>query len=1026
MSAKSRRFRALFHYELKHSKKLEYGMTLKNDIRRGFILPTVLLFLTGLGALAVAFALGLASEGQLSENLKRSDQEKLILLSAVEHVKALFLAAEINYPGSWLREGRSGPYVIGGLRYSLKITPLSDNFAYQEFWSGGWQKQAAASLSPPRETLAKLKLENKDEKDRALLELALILSDASDENHALQEHAGVYGAEAVSFSEILSDDGSELRFAYRANAIYNERAVTSLPYFYGARDYDSNAPVTENDPARRELFDPKVARYVLKDECRKENGRIILKLSSDAVTEDHEGALLKSWRKKKQRQFPSDGYWQNCAIAFFGLAVKGISPRAVFRIVDSDGSSLVLKDEEGLFNSITNSSFRYAQLRGWIHSETLYSETPDQSLWLAVSDLMKGKYYDVQLQDANFPVPVKDGSYGMNRNKKLVVDGKETVSDRYAFRYAKGKPQKSGPLGEMELFVKSPSDCSPRSRVRINSVYFRRPDIVAVINESKEPLLLSNWRLTAQTGSGSTLLGILPNEAALYPGNRFYLTDQAEIAFLEYGFQSLDDDESSGDSVVSLPGESWGLDYEISEVRELKKGAQYYTYVGCKNAFWEKDELIDEVAEIKDGLRFPIEGGNSKNTLVFSNLRLERYAGLTAGDRLRIIGLPRHVEYASLTLKNEYSQVAARTKGAVMPKDAERRSSLLYENGAWRPNETPFRNFTPVKLKTFFDRPLAGDAEAASLLDDPRLNETYLHSNALSLYVREFPASEAFHEGAWQPGGGRAEKVGKGFAFPNGSWAIDFWAGQKIRFLSGELKGETFAVTGSFENVVFPVGLSLPGRKRPSAFKKGSASLGPGYANIFYTASKNGAQSEWTFSNLWDCAGGELYLKGLSDAVDSGEFLEENHNALLEPELFDWSQNAWEKFPAFRWDKNDAAFLATLDERHVSGKGLLKLRLTAGNLNDPMGTGRAWFQGIAVSPPKRPVKIAEGLKKVNGPIPLTVPFELYGKEKERYLLTALFRLEATVASNRYSYLLTVGPKDPKTGRRKIGFRKLAD
>ena len=220
-------------------------MTLKNDIRRGFILPTVLLFLTGLGALAVAFALGLASEGQLSENLKRSDQEKLILLSAVEHVKALFLAAEINYPGSWLREGRSGPYVIGGLRYSLKITPLSDNFAYQEFWSGGWQKQAAAALSPPRETLAKLKLENKDEKDRALLELALILSDASDENHALQEHAGVYGAEAVSFSEILSDDGSELRFAYRANAVYNERAVTSLPYFYGARDYDSNAPVTE-------------------------------------------------------------------------------------------------------------------------------------------------------------------------------------------------------------------------------------------------------------------------------------------------------------------------------------------------------------------------------------------------------------------------------------------------------------------------------------------------------------------------------------------------------------------------------------------------------------------------------------------------------------------------------------------------------------------------------------------------------------------------------------------------------------
>lgn len=1025
MSAKTRQLSALFHYKLKCSQKLEYGMSMEKDIKRGFILPSVLLFLTALGALAIAFALDLGFERQLCENLDRTDREKLILLSAVEHVKALFEAAEINCPGSWLQEGRSGPYSVAGLDYSLKITPLEDNFAYQEFWDGSWQKQTPASLAEPKEMLAKMKRENKDAEDRALLELALNLSDACDENHTLQENAGIYGAEAIDFSEILSDDGSELRFAYRANAVYKERAVTSLPYFYGTRDYDANAPVTEDDPAKRELFDPKVARYVLKNECRRENGRIFVKLSTNALTEDSEAALLKSWQKKKNAQFPENHLWKNCRVAFFGLAVKGITPRAVFKIADSDGESLVLRDEEGLFNSITNSSFRFAQLRGWVHSETLYSEAGGQALWLAVSDLMKGKYYEVQLQDANFPVPLEDGTYGMERNKKLVIDGVETEADRYAFLYAEGKPQKSGPLGEMELLVKSPSDCAPNKRLRINSVYFRRPDIIAIINKSEAPLLLSDWRLTAQTGSGSTLLGVLPQEAALYPGARFYLTDSSEIACLEYGFRPLDATFSPRDSVVSLPSGSWGLDYEISEVKELKKGAQYYTHVGCKNALWEEDELIDEVAETKDGLRFPIEGGNNKNTLVFSNLRLERYAGLKAGDLIRIIGLPRHVEYASLTLKNEYASVAARTKGIRRPKDAKPCSSLKFENDVWRLNETPFRNYTPVELKTFFDRPLTNDAEVKASLDDAKLIEAYLHSNALSLYSLEFPASEAFHEGAWQLAGGRAEKVEKGFAFSKGAWPAGFWAGQKIRFLSGELKGETFAVTGSFENVVSPCGLSLPSRKRLNAFKEGKAALGPGYRNIFYTAYKNEARSEWTFSNLWDCAGGELYLKGLSDAIDSGEFLEENHNALLKPELFNWEENAWETLPSVRFQKNDAAYLSALEARHISHKGCLRLRLTAKGLNDPEGSKRAWFQGIAVSPPKRPVKIAESHKSIRSPIPLTVPIELYAKEKERYLLTALFRLEVTVASKRYFYLLNVGPVDAKTNRRKLSFQKLA-
>lgn len=1006
-----------------------------------------LLFLLALGLLAALSAASFLSEKKLAENLIASRQEELVFSSALEHLQALFEAAQLFHPGSWLAAGKAGPYVLKGRDYTLKLSPVADNLAYQEFWDGAeWLRQSPAALASPGEIAAKEKRAAVRADASLFSELALILSDACDENHALQERAGVYGAEAVDFSEILSDDGSELRFLYRANSVYKERAVTSLPYFYGHRDYDAADPVTENKPEARELFDPRTARYVLKDECKRENGLVLVKLSEDALTESSESSLLKAWRKKKQKQFPATHLWQNCRIAFFGLAVKGITPRAVFGISDSDGDFVCLKDEEGLFNSITNSSFRFAQLRGWVHSETLYSEAPRQPLWLAVSDLQKGKYYEVLFQDANFPVPLKDAAHGLDRSRKLAASGKiesdeEAESEGYAVAYAKGEPQKADLGGGMELVVKSPADCSPRNRVRLNSVYFRRPDIISVVNKSRKPIFLSNWRLTAQTGEGSSLLGVLPDCAALCPGARFYLTDQPEIVTREYGFGKPEANFTKSDAVIKLPRESWGLDYKIGSVREIKKGAQYFTYVGCENARWEKDELTDEVAELKGGLRFPIEGGNTKDTLIFSNLRLERYGGIKAGDEIRIAGLPRHVEYASLTLKNEYSQMAARTKGIKRPRDAKLYSSLKKEKELWQINEYPFANFAPGKGKTYFDRTLTNSLEVLKALENREsetlgeLEELYLSSDSLTLYAKDFPASEAGFQGDWQLAGGIAEKQERGIAFKNGSWPDDFWKSSKLRFASGELKDEIFVITGSFKNVVLPSGASLPGKKRLKDFRSGSASLGPGYKNIFYAAYKNNAQGEWTFSNLWDCAGGELYLKGLSDAINSGEFLEENHNARLEPELFDFEKKAWEKYPALRFDKNDAAFLAVLEKRHVSPGGNLSLKMTARNLDDPKGSGRAWFQGLAVCPPRRPVKITRSENAERGPIPLTVPQKILPaaegpaekllERKECFHPTrSLFKLEVKIASRLRRALLSIGPVDPRTGLRKLNFQKL--
>lgn len=1003
-------------------------MILKKTDTSGLILPVVLFFLLTMGMLALLCAYGFAFERTLSENVLCGEREELVRLSALEHARAIFEAAEIWRPGSWPAGGKIGPFRLEGSEYYLELSPLPDNLAYQEFFDGTeWAAQTSVPLAEPRRIVSAGKRENKGlENETLLFKMALTLSDACDENHALNEAAGICGAEAVDFSEILSDDGSELRFAYRANAVYGKRAVTSLPYFYGNRDYDSTAPLTEAAPGLRELFEPKAARYVLKDECQKQSGLIKVKLSNDPIASDTESAVLRKWQKRLGRPFPVNDLWQNSHIAFFGLAVKGITPRAVHAVAASDGDSVYLRDEPGVFNSITNGSCRFAQLRGWVHCETLYAEAPRQALWLAASDLRKDTYYRVQIQDANFPVPQGDNVYGTARSKKLIARGsiqslEEAEAKNYVTDYASGKPLKTDRNGSIELILKSPRDCSPKNRVRINSVYFRRPDIVSVVNRSEEPIFLSNWKLTAQTGEGSYLLGTLPCDAALPPGARFYLTDSPEIPREEYGFQKWRPGGLDSESVIALPEGSWGLDYEISSVKETKKGAQYLTLVGCKNAFWEKDELMDEVAELKDGLRFPIEGGNTKTTLIFPNLRLERYAGIREGDRLKILGLPRHVEYASLTLKNEYSQVAARTRGIKCPRDAERYASLLKDKDVWRLNPKPFSDRAKQNTGKYYDRPLTNGFEVLTALEnrDAELGDQYASSRSLCLFAKEFPARGAGYRGYWQLAGGKAERQGGGLFFEKGDWPLDFWRGQKLRVMEGELKGEVFAVTGSVRNAVLTEGVSLPGKRRLKDFREGLVSLGPGYRDLFYTAAKNNSRGEWTFSNLWDCVDGELYLKGLCDAIDSGEFLEENHNALVTPELFDWENNAWEKFPPFRFQKNDAAYLTMIKKSHVSPRGCLKLRLTAQGLDDPQGSGRAWFGGIAVCPKLRPMAVRETPKTPQGPIPLTIPPALYSGPPLKYYL-----MNVSIGSRTHRHLMSVGPLEETTGRRKLRFQKL--
>ena len=149
---------------------------------RGLVLPMTLLFLFALGLLAALSASSFLTEKKLAENLVSSRQDELAYSSALEHLQALFEAAQISSPGSWLAAGQAGPYLMKGRDYTMKLRAVSTNLAYQEYWDGGgWQRQSAVSLASPKAMLANLKREKKGAEDRILQELALVLSDAADE-----------------------------------------------------------------------------------------------------------------------------------------------------------------------------------------------------------------------------------------------------------------------------------------------------------------------------------------------------------------------------------------------------------------------------------------------------------------------------------------------------------------------------------------------------------------------------------------------------------------------------------------------------------------------------------------------------------------------------------------------------------------------------------------------------------------------------------------------------------------------------
>ncbi|RLD11576.1 MAG: hypothetical protein DRI44_03265, partial [Chlamydiae bacterium] len=209
----------------------------------------------------------------------------------------------------------------------------------------------------------------------------------------------------------------------------------------------------------------------------------------------------------------------------------------------------------------------------------------------------------------------------------------------------------------------------------------------------------------------------------------------------------------------------------------------------------------------------------------------------------------------------------------------------------------------------------------------------------------------------------------------------DKWVGHTLRFLTGPLRGEKYPIVSNSKNTILLasknsryIPRSAPNRKALKPNKGNKFSIGPAYATPMCYTRKSGESAAWTWKNAIPYPGTyNLYIYGLNDAIDTTEFLEENNNALLDVEIWNYHTK---KFDVLKkrgqYGKQDSFNAGKIKPENISGDGSVKIKLTAHNVierntEDKIGekmkgsggrqTGIAWFNYAVITPVPVPGRV---------------------------------------------------------------------
>lgn len=585
---------------------------------------------------------------------------------------------------------------------------------------------------------------------------------------------------------------------------------------------------------------------------------------------------------------------------------------------------------------------------------------------------------------------------------------------------------------------------------------FMRPEVIELINVSPRAISLRNWTLTFNSGSVANDIGVIsygqgyalngerPDSNPVIAGNGyFYLVNNIKLFNAEFGSGSPSEKwggmASQENPVWEIPNNAWGVQYEISHAKSVRDGGTYDVVVYVKSENFEVDQFKGEVVEFQNTVEPPDNRGcahgcryhvveNGRNWFRIDlnasyNNTHEHYEPTgflqeTPGvNRIMLLGMPAKGGVVSMTLKNEYKQIAARTVDyAYLDRDPDDWYGRSVEkvdptHYSWVVRRNPSISGQPREAH---NKSMKGDVKVPAFIK----NGPYVSVGELQ-YVRKAEDFEniaagggskssglrtissianmmgtspvrlpAAGEGVERIGNGWHDALGKVSTASGGTvsssigrWEQNQWKGHWLRFLSGPMRGEMYPVFGNSRTDIQlndpTTGSnpkSAPGRKPLRPGRGDMFCLGPGYRTPFCYTRQPNESCEWIWRNKVPVPGKyNLYVFGLNDAINTTEFLEENYNASLDIDVWNYIQEKWETLgERQRYHKEDSIYAGTINQSHISPHGDFRLRLESHDVaeiglerSEDEGveaqtrrqTGYAWFNYAVLTPVPVPGRI---------------------------------------------------------------------
>ena len=623
------------------------------------------------------------------------------------------------------------------------------------------------------------------------------------------------------------------------------------------------------------------------------------------------------------------------------------------------------------------------------------------------------------LKDTTMEIP--QGKNQIDMLRWAYQDGKPLRAENGFLNVTLSTAKNTGYVGGMKKI----SDRNAfENKSTFDVVYIMRPDIIELINISDKPISLRNWKVIINTGSYADQVGLIESAAhyskkrnsfydnpnpSIPPNGYFYLTNNRQIFDSEYGTPK---DGSWGTSAqeqypcFELPDVLWGVRYEITAVKNNNR-------LVLKDAQWKNDQMKYEMAEIQSpksysdrngptGIRKSVykSGRNWIEAQSFINWNID---GVKAGDNVLIVGMPREGGFLSMTLRNEYNQIASRTVeyGSTQPSEMDF-STEKYDptHYTWVKSAKPTFGGTEAKAhnNSFPKREMVkahiknnpfstvGEIQLVRKSDDWENIGTKAKGKAstralkaiakffTTAGVRLDPEEKDVHTSGWNPAYGTvASHKGNRISCANVKWEPGIWKNHTLRMNSGKCKGQRFSIINSTANSITVDGYSIPGSKQLLVNNGDKFSVGPGYATpFFYTRKENdGGIWEWSNKGLEEVDYG-LYIYGLNDSISTTEFLEENNNAELDVAVYNYETKQFDSMPILgnsvqssskddpynivknthrhKYEKSDGFYCGMIHKEHISSSHGIKIKITSHNTDNSDCSGFAWFDYAYLTP----------------------------------------------------------------------------